>query len=99
VTRAAGEKITLTWADSCMPTDADYAIYEGTAGEYYSHEMRYCSTGGATTRTLTPLSGQTYYLVVPLNGTREGSYGKDSQGHERPVGVLSCLAQQVGVCP
>ncbi len=99
VTRAAAGKITLTWANSCMPTDADYAIYEGTAGEYYSHEMRYCSTGGATTRTLTPLSGQTYYLVVPLNGTREGSYGTDSQGHERPVGILTCLPQQVGVCP
>jgi len=94
-------KITLTWDVSCLLTDTDFAIYEGTIGEYYSHESRYCSTGNLTTKTFTPLAGSTYYLVVPLNPTREGSYGTDyilGTSAERPQGELPCQIQQIGSC-
>jgi hypothetical protein len=82
-----------------MLSDGDYEIYEGTIGSWYSHELRYCSTGGITSKTFTPLAGNSYYLVVPTNGTREGSYGTNSAGVERPPGSPACLTQQVGNCP
>ena len=93
-----GARLVLTWDASCMDTDSDYAIYEGELGDFTTHESRYCSTGGETTRTFTPLAGDTYYIVVPMNPTREGSYGTDSNGLERPAGVGNCLPQQIGTC-
>ena len=36
--------------------------------------------------------GDRYYLVVPDNGTAEGSYGADSGGSPRPGGVSACRA-------
>jgi hypothetical protein len=98
VEKAGGSKITLTWDASCLSTDFDYAIYEGEIGDFGSHESRYCSTGGEISRTFTPLAGDTYYLVVPLSGTREGSYGVDSTLTERPVGLGACLPQEIGSC-
>jgi len=94
-----GADITLSWSASCMPTDDDYEIYEGLVGSYYSHELRFCSTGGATTLTFTPADGSRYYLVVPRNATREGSYGTDSGLNDRPQGAPACLPQSLGVCP
>jgi len=82
-----------------MPTDDDYEIYEGLVGTYYSHQLKFCSTGGATTITFTPAAGSRYYLVVPRNATREGSYGTDSGLNEHPQGAPACLPQSLGVCP
>jgi hypothetical protein len=93
-------QITLTWSASCLGTDTDYEIYEGTiGGTFTSHTSRFCSTSGATTKTLLPLPMNAYYLVVPRNSTREGSYGTKSGGVERPQGVLACLSQLIGSCP
>jgi hypothetical protein len=57
-----------------------------------------CTTGGALSRSLTPAVGNTYYLVVPTHADREGSYGQDSSGTERPPGAGACLPQQVASC-
>ncbi len=95
--KADGDQITLSWGASCLATDTDYAIYEGTLGDFTSHTSLFCSTGGATTTTVTPLIGGTYYLVVPHNATREGSYGTSTAG-ERPEGGDGCLPQQFGGC-
>jgi hypothetical protein len=35
---------------------------------------------------------------VPRNADREGSYGLDSAGHERPPAAVPCRQQLVGVC-
>jgi len=99
VNPAGGGDITLSWAASCAPTDLDYEVYEGTIGSYYSHTPRSCSTGGATTLTLTPAGASRYYLVVPRNLQREGSYGTDSAGVARPASPSACLIQQVAPCP
>ncbi len=99
VDEAVGVKLTLTWDPSCRTTDTDYAIYEGVLGEFYSHDLRFCSTSGVTTKTFTPIAGDTYYLVVPLNATREGSYGTTKAGTERPPATPACLPQWIGVCP
>ena len=98
VEHAAGGEIRLSWGASCLASDNDYAIYEGNAPFFYSHTMKICSTGGATNATLMPAPGITYYLVVPRNGPREGSYGLDAAGTERPPGVPACIAQEIAAC-
>ena len=74
-----------------MTTDEDYAIYEGSLDDFYSHEPKVCSTEGATTMTIEPGAGSRYYLVVPRNELREGSYGRRSNGAE----VAQCMGQGV----
>ena len=96
---AASGEITLSWDGSCLPTDDDFEIYEGTLGNFTSHTAKLCSTGGATTMKFMPAGGSTFYLVVPRNGSREGSYGTDSGGVERSPGVLVCLPREIGTCP
>ena len=88
-----GTEVELTWGGSCVAGDSDYEIYEGALGDFASHVSRFCTTSGATTRTFEPVPGSSYYLVVPHNTLREGSYGTDSSGAERPQGGAACLAQ------
>ena len=96
--QADGEQITLSWGASCLATDTDYAIYEGALGDFTSHTSLLCSTAGVTTTTFVPLAGSTYYLVVPLSASREGSYGTTNGEAERSVGEDACLPQQIGGC-
>ena len=96
----AGSQVVLNWADSCISTDVDYAVYEGTLGAWYNHAPRSCTTAGATTLTLAPGAGDQYFLVVPTDTISEGSYGwRSSPVTERPVGSAACLSQQVAGCP
>jgi hypothetical protein len=99
VAPAAGSDITLTWGSACSAGASDYEIYEGTMGSYYSHAAVFCSTGGLTSKTITPAAGNRYYLVVPRNGIREGSYGSASSGLPRPQGSGACLVQEAAACP
>jgi hypothetical protein len=96
---ALGARIGLTWGASCLGSDTDYEVHEGTLGTYYSHVPILCSTSGATQVRLTPPAGSVYYLVVPRNATREGSYGTDSTGTPRPPSASSCRPQSTGMCP
>ena len=88
----------LNWAPSCRVGDTDYAVYEGTLGAPASHQIVDCSTLGATSTSLTPAIGNSYYLIVPHNGTVEGSYGLTSDGVERGPGASSCSPQQSAGC-
>ena len=99
VLHAPGAQIQLTWGASCLASDTDYEVYEGSLGAFYSHTMKLCTTGGATTATFMPAPGDSYYLVVPRGGGREGSYGVNSAGAERPPGVPACLPQSIAACP
>lgn len=99
VAREAGGDLALHWSLSCRPDDTDYAVYEGTLGDFDSHFPVHCSTGGATALSLSPAPGNTYYLVAPHNGGWEGSLGSDSAGDERPQGAAPCLPRQVAECP
>jgi hypothetical protein len=92
----SGTDLLLTWEPACPASD--YAIYEGTIGDFTSHAPRICSTGGATSWTLSPPSGSVYYIIVPLNESAEGSYGITSSGTERPAGFPACRPQQLGGC-
>jgi hypothetical protein len=95
--KGGGGDLLLQWSGSCADDD-DYAVYEGTLGSFDSHVAVSCTTGGALARSLTPAVGNTYYLVVPTHADREGSYGQDSSGTERPPGAGACLPQQVASC-
>jgi hypothetical protein len=90
-------RILLSWSPSCSAGDSDYAIYEGTIGDWNTHIPVFCSTNGATWRVFGRV-GDNYYLVVPRNDVREGSYGLDSQGNERPPSPMACRPQEVGAC-
>ena len=96
---APGGDLTLTWGASCTPTDTDFAVYEGALGSFTSHVPRLCSTAGSLIVTLTPAAGSSYYLVVPTNGPREGSYGTRSDLAERPPSAAACLPQAIAACP
>lgn len=98
VARDAAGDLHLSWGASCRPEDTDYEVYEGTLGIFPSHAPRLCTTGGSTSATLTPADGDTYYLIVPVHGVLEGSYGRDSRGAEIPPGVSACRPQVVRSC-
>ncbi len=94
-----GTDVELTWGSSCSGNDTDYSLYQGTLGEWESHERVVCTTGGSTAYgPYAAGTGNYYFLVVPRLATHEGSYGS-SQGHPRspaelpcrPQGTLSCL--------
>ena len=90
--------LTLTWDDSCLATDSDYAIYSGKMVRVYSHRPVVCSTGGATIGFVQPPTQySTYYLIVPHDGTLEGSYGAATAG-PRPAAEISCMLQEVASC-
>jgi hypothetical protein len=90
--------LVLDWGASCLASDLDYEVYEGTLGDFASHDKFLCGTGGTTTATFAAPAGSMYYLVVPSNGFREGSYGVDGSGAPRLAGVTTCLPQSVGTC-
>lgn len=99
----------IAWSASSCGGGLDYGVYEGTIASLpvYDHTSIDCDDAG------TPLQedfafpvGSTYYLVTPHNDVTntnatfndEGSYGTDSGGTERPVGTLTCAANQVLGC-
>lgn len=101
VTKNGGGSITLDWGGSCSSGDTDFGVYEGTIGSFMSHipVPGMCSTAGATSAMFNPFAGDRYFLVVPSNGSTEGSYGGDDITGERPVSATPCAAQILGDCP
>jgi hypothetical protein len=98
IDRVGAGDVTLSWEPSCSTGAGDYEVYEGAIGDWYSHLRRFCSTGGATVQTLTPVAGDRYFLVVPTDGVVEGSYGRNSAGAARPVGATTCRPINIGSC-
>jgi hypothetical protein len=98
VSLTGGGDVALDWEPSCMASDADYAIYRGNLGDFTSHDDVTCTTGGLTSAVLGVAPGDHYYLVVPHNGTTEGSYGVDSEGQPRPPAVEACMVQLIVAC-
>lgn len=98
--RLLSGELQLSWTASCLGSDTDHGVYEGTLGQFSSHHPVVCTTGGATSATIQAGAGNRYYLVVPRNAQREGSYGKTSVGLERPPAADACLPQAVqSPCP
>jgi hypothetical protein len=106
-----GQRVELFWGESCNLADTDYAVYRGTfstadpgSNTFNNHgpivAEDSCSTNHQTEFDYIETSGASfYYLVVPNNGTWEGSYGQDSEGAQRQQGSSgSCYIQQMGEC-
>jgi len=94
LTESNGE-VAMTWEASCASTDFDYAVYGGRIDDGFTlHEPLLCTTGGTHTATLPTPAASTYYLVVPRNLQREGSYGR-SGSTERPAAAAPCLEQSL----
>jgi len=91
-------RLVLDWAPSCVFADRDYAVYRGNLGEFDSHAAQVCSTSGATELHLELPRGSAYFLVVPHNELREGSYGVDGDGVQRAPGTPACLPQLIVPC-
>jgi hypothetical protein len=104
VSQGPFDTLHLTWGVSCSGAANDYEVYEGTlpiAGTY-NHVPLNCSVGNVTTANITPAAGDTYYLVVPVTSSSEGSYGKSFIGggeQEIPQGAGACHPQQLSACP
>ncbi len=92
--------IDLNWSAACSTTAEEYAVYEGLLADFASHEWVNCAVPG-TTFTLEPLSGNRYYLVVPVSATLglEGSYGRTSDPSERLPATIACWAHAPHPCP
>lgn len=95
----SGQDLTLSWGDSCLLDDTDYAIYAGQLDLIGVHEPLACSTAEATTYTVQSPAGNSYFLVTPHNGIVEGSSGRISGGAERPQGFPLCLPRFIAECP
>ena len=90
----------MDWGTSCGAGATDYSIYMGFVGDWTSHTMKACSTGGFTSRMVGAGVLSRYFLVVPVSPSAEGSYGTNSDGVERPVGVSVCTpTQDTSACP
>jgi hypothetical protein len=84
----SGSSLALTWSGTCVGTDIDFGVYEGSLGAFTSHVPVQCTTGGATSTTFTPAAGNRYYLVVATNGFEDGSYGlAHRQRRAPPIGL------------
>jgi hypothetical protein len=97
----AGNMVTVSWGVSCLAGDTDFGLYEGTLGSGDLSPVT-CSTSNLTSwGPFLPQAGDRYFVVVPSNGTFEGSYGLDSSGAERAVSSAACEPQSIGtpVCP
>lgn len=98
-----GGVLSLTWGVSCRPFDTNYEVYEGTIdGLFENHTAIMCDIAGKTSAMVAIPEASSYYLVVPNNGSVEGSYGTRNLGAgaaERPAGGLACFPQAVAPCP
>lgn len=92
------DALMLSWGKSCSSCDTDYAIYQGSIGDFTSHAPLACSTDGATTANVESTVESAYYLVVPRNEDVEGSYGTANPGGPRSAGQSVCRPQEVHSC-
>ena len=99
---ATAGSLDLTWGASCSLTATGFGIYEGTIGTTFAYNhtaMAGQCAKAATSATVVPAAGSTYYLIVSHTASNDGSYGKNSANVEIPVGTTVCLAQNLtGSC-
>jgi len=97
--KSTGSLLVADWSGggSCLVGD-DHALYEGSLSDFTSHVPVTCSTSHGTQVTFQPSSGNLYYLLVPINGTREGSYGLYGNNVERPASAAACAPQEIATC-
>lgn len=93
-----GVGVELSWSDSCLTADYDYAVYAGRIGDWNAHRPLTCSTSGATNWSADPDPDSQFFLVAPLNEVREGVHGLDGAGSPRLRGLAPCLPEAAPTC-
>ncbi len=98
--------LTISWSAACSAGAADYAVYEGSLGNWYDHVPVTCTdTGADLEETFTPGDSNRYYLLTSHNANDEGSYGishtnPNEAGAERPPSTAACVvSQELDPCP
>jgi len=93
---AAGGRIQVSYTPACSASS--HTIYYGPLQDVasYRYTGARCGIGVSGTALFVPPPGNLFFLVVGTDGTREGSYGRDSSGVERPesVGAATCDVPQ-----
>jgi hypothetical protein len=94
VDQAAGGNLLLSFQDLGGAVGL-YNIYEGTLGGGYNHVPKACgaavsAANGRLQATITPVAGNTYYLVTAADLCQEGTSGSDSSGTPQPAANLTC---------
>lgn len=102
VQREPTGELTLAWGNACASgVNQGFEVYEGVLGDWDSHAPRACALPDAVhTFTFSPLASDAYFLVVPYEDVYEGSYGRQGDGTERPLGNAFCRQRSISnVCP
>lgn len=94
----SSEELLLRWGPSCVCTDSDYVLYEGSLGDFTSHLPVTCSTQESVEHRHFPMVGSRYFLVAPRSANSEGSLGTDSQGTAREQGPGACMGRDASPC-
>ena len=100
----SGTEATITCPGNCSTGGALYGVYVGTIASLRTGVYDHAATGCADAcpgALAVPHADDSYILLVPHNGSEEGSYGRASDGTERPRGAGICVPYQVlgAVCP
>jgi len=101
--KGPGSVVRLSWMASCSPDANDYAIYAGSLDELRQGLWRpqplTCRAGADLTEDLDGSGGSHYYLVSPMAGGVEGTFGRDSTGTLRPEPQSTCgLRESFATC-
>jgi hypothetical protein len=105
--RAAGGPVgpgalMLQWGAPCNDATTpsqDFAVYGGSIGDFADYSSLTCTTGRASSFMATDAATDSFYLVVPATSANEGSYGRSSDGVERPAAAAACKLQSFESCP
>jgi N-acetylneuraminic acid mutarotase len=95
--------VTVSYAPACAVTD--HAAYSGPLAQVslLQWNLASCHLGTTGSATFDPGTGSRYFVIVGQSASAEGSYGRKSDGSERPeaVGVGSCDEPQnmTSPCP
>jgi hypothetical protein len=76
--------VDLSWVPACDATG--HAVYAGDLAlvSAYAYGSAFCALGAGGTASIDPGPGDRFFLVVGNDGSREGSFGLDGAGAERP---------------
>lgn len=100
--RKSGGDLAVNYTPACGSAGHSFYFGDLAAGDSFTWVGASCSADTTGSVTITPPSGDLYFVVVAHNDSVEGSYGKSSSGVERPeagsFGACSFPQQLGGSC-
>jgi hypothetical protein len=104
--KVSGDTVHLTW-DVTTCVSGNYNVYSGplTAVSTYGYDTWTCDIGtsGSADAAVSGTGTGQFFVIVPVQGTTEGSHGRNSSGTERTAsGVGHCAVaakNATGTCP